>query len=56
MNNSEWNELVQHWMDPKTKVGSFQKSKLLYFVCVECICGLLSLFHLFGLLVALAIA
>ena len=33
MNNSEWNELVQHWMDPKMTVGSFQKSKLLYFVC-----------------------
>ena len=26
MKDVEWNELVQHWMDPKMKVSSFRKS------------------------------
>ena len=25
MNDVEWNELVQHWMDPKMKVGYFMQ-------------------------------
>jgi hypothetical protein len=25
MNNVEWNELVQHWMDPKMKVSYFMQ-------------------------------
>ena len=37
MNNVEWNALVEHWKDPKTKVGTFLKSRLLpcKWLCIQ---------------------
>ena len=37
MNNVEWNALVEHWKDPKMKVSTFLKSRLLpcKWLCIQ---------------------